>query len=162
MLSSLTTWKGVQGQATATTAASTAQPSTGQSQASTSNDDPNSSDSNKQEQSKGAISGLSNLKRKLAEKDNEGELYKIEQTKMEDEISTVTNSLSKLGDQMINLRQEMMAFSGNTRAEFIEMKNILLGMNNKRQHLQDEKPNGVQKRVKRHRHHPTMRKLQQR
>jgi hypothetical protein len=42
--------KGVQGQATATTAASTAQPSTGQSQASMSNNDTNSTDSNKQDQ----------------------------------------------------------------------------------------------------------------
>jgi hypothetical protein len=78
--------KGVQGQATDTKSSSTAQPSTGQSQASTSNNDSNSnsSDSNKQEQSEGAISGLSNLKIKLSEIDKERELYKIEQTKMED------------------------------------------------------------------------------
>jgi hypothetical protein len=49
---------------------------------------------------------------------------------MEDEISTVTNSLSKLGDQMIQMRQDMTAFSGNMPAELAEMKNILLGMNN--------------------------------
>jgi hypothetical protein len=95
--------KGLQGQATATTAASIAQPSTGKSQSSTSNNDSNSSDSNKQDHPEGAILGLSNLKRKLAEIDKELELYKIEQTKMEDEISTVTNSLSKLGDQMIQM-----------------------------------------------------------
>jgi hypothetical protein len=121
--------KGVQGQATATTAASTAQPSTGQIQASTSNNDSNSSDSNKQDQPEGAISGLSNLKRKLAEIDKEQELYKVEQTKMEDEISTLTNSLSKLGDQMIQMRQDMPALSGNMQAELAEMKIILLGMN---------------------------------
>jgi hypothetical protein len=85
--------------------------------------------SKKQDQQEGAISGLSNLKRKLAEIDKERELYKIEQTKMEDEISTVTNSLSKLGDQMIHMRQDMTALSGNMRAELSEMKNILLGMN---------------------------------
>jgi hypothetical protein len=55
--------EGLQGQATVTTAASTAQPSAGQSQSSTSNNDSNSSDSNKQDQQEGAISGLSNLKR---------------------------------------------------------------------------------------------------
>jgi chromosome segregation ATPase len=108
-----------------------AQPSTVQSQSSTSNNDSNSSDSNKQDQPEGAISGLSNLKRKLAEIDKEREIYKIEQTKMEDEISTVTNSLSKLGDQMIQMRQDMTALSGNMRAELAEMKNILLGMNKK-------------------------------
>jgi hypothetical protein len=50
---------------------------------------------------------------------------------MEDEISTVTNSLSKLGDQIIQMRQDMTAHSGNMRAELAEMKNILLGMNKK-------------------------------
>jgi hypothetical protein len=123
--------KVLQGQATAAIAASTAQPSTGQRQSSTSNNDSNSSDSNKQDQPEGAISGLSNLKRKLSEIDKERELYKIEQTKMEDEIGTVTNSISKLGDQMIQMRQDMTALSGNMRAELAEMKNILLGMNKK-------------------------------
>jgi hypothetical protein len=123
--------KELKGQATATTSASTAQPSAGKIQYSTSNNDSNSSDSNKQDHEEGAISGLSNLKRKLAEIDKERELYKIEQTKMEDEISTVTNSLSKLGDQMIKMRQDMTALSGNMRAELFEMKNILLGMNKK-------------------------------
>jgi hypothetical protein len=124
--------KGLHGQATYTTSASTSQPSTGESQASTSKNDSNSSDRNKQEQPEGAISGLSNLKRKLGEIDKDRELYKIEQTKMEDDISTVTNSLSKLGDQMIQMRQDMMVFSGNMRVELTEMKNILLGMNNKK------------------------------
>jgi hypothetical protein len=124
--------KGLQGQATVTTAASTAKPSTGKIQASTSNNDSNSSDSNTQEHSEGAISGLSNLKRKLADRDKERELYKIEQTKMEDEISTVTNSLSKLGEQMIQTRQDMTACIGNMRVELAEMNNILLGMNNKK------------------------------
>jgi hypothetical protein len=76
--------KRLQGQVTATTAASTAQPSAGQSQSSTSNNDSNSSDINKQDHQEGAIAGLSNLKRKSAEIDKERELYKIEQTKMED------------------------------------------------------------------------------
>jgi chromosome segregation ATPase len=123
--------KGLQGQSTATTAASTAQPSAGQIQSSTSNNDSNSSDSNKQDQQEGAISGLSNLKRKLAEIDKEIELYKIEQTKMEDEISTVKKYLSKLGDQMIPMLQDMTALSGNIRTELSKMKNILLGMNKK-------------------------------
>jgi hypothetical protein len=43
----------------------------------------------------------------------------------------VTNSLSKLGDQMIQMRQDMTALIGNIRAELSEMKNILLGMNKK-------------------------------
>jgi hypothetical protein len=123
--------KGLQGQATATTAASTSQPSAGQNQSSTSNNDFNSSDSNNKDQQEGAISRLSNLKGKLAEIDKERALYKIEQTKMEDESCTVKNYLSKLGDQVIQMRQDMMALSGNMQAELFEMKNILLGMTKK-------------------------------
>jgi hypothetical protein len=50
---------------------------------------------------------------------------------MEDEISTVTNSLSKLGDQMIEIRQDRTALSGTLRTELAEMKQILLGMSKK-------------------------------
>jgi hypothetical protein len=66
----------------------------------------------------------------LAEIDKERELYKIEQTKMENEINTVTDSLSKLWNQMIQMRQDMTAFSGNIRAKLAEIKNIPLGMKN--------------------------------
>jgi hypothetical protein len=41
-------------------------------------------------------------------------------------------ALSKLGDKMIQMRQDVTTFSGNMRAELAEMKNILLGMNNKK------------------------------
>jgi hypothetical protein len=64
--------------------------------------------------------------------DKERKLYKIEQTKMEDEISTVTNSLSKLGDQMIEMRQDMTSLSGSLRTELEEMKQILVGMSSKK------------------------------
>jgi hypothetical protein len=47
---------------------------------------------------------------------------------MEDEISTLTNSLSKLGDQMIEMRKDMTALSGSLRTELAEMKQILLGV----------------------------------
>jgi hypothetical protein len=50
---------------------------------------------------------------------------------MEDEISTMTNSLSKLGYQMIELRQDMTALSGSLRTELAEMKQVLLGMSKK-------------------------------
>jgi hypothetical protein len=36
---------------------------------------------------------------------------------MEDEIITVTNFLSKLGDQMIEMRQDMTALSGSLYTE---------------------------------------------
>jgi hypothetical protein len=118
--------KGAQCQDTTATAVITAQHSD-RSYTSKSNNDSNysaskSGDSNKHEQPEGAISGLSKLKRKLAEIDKERELYKIEQTKMEDEISTVTNSISKLGYQMILMRQDTTAISDSLRTELAEMK----------------------------------------
>jgi hypothetical protein len=127
--------KGAQCQDTTAKAVSTSQHSD-RSYASKSNNDSNSSasksgDSNKHVQPEGAIPGLSKLKRKLAEIDKERELYKIEQTKMEDKISTFTNSLSKLGDQMVEMRQDMTALSGSVRTELAEMKQILLGMSKK-------------------------------
>jgi hypothetical protein len=77
--------KGAQCRDTTATAVRIAQHSD-RSYASKSNNDSNSSastsgDSNKHEQPEGAISGLSKLKRKLAEIDKERELYKIEQKK---------------------------------------------------------------------------------
>jgi hypothetical protein len=126
----------VQCQATKATALSTVHYSD-HSYVSKSNNDSNysaskSGDSNNHEHSEGAISGLSKLKRKLAEIDKERELYKIEQTKMEDEIITVTNSLSKLGYQMIEIRQDMTALSGSLRTELAEMKHIFLGTSSKK------------------------------
>jgi hypothetical protein len=50
---------------------------------------------------------------------------------MEDEISTVKKSLSKLGDQMIEMRQDMTALSGILRTELAETKQIILGMSKK-------------------------------
>jgi hypothetical protein len=127
--------QGAQCQDATATAVSTAQHSD-RIYASKSNNYSNSSasksgDSNKHEQPEGAISGLSKLIRKLSEIDKERKLYKIDQTKMEDEISTVTNSRSKLGDQMTEMQQDMTALSGSLRTEVAEMKQILLGMSKK-------------------------------
>jgi hypothetical protein len=146
-------------QDTKATAVSTAQHSDHR-YASKSNNDSNSSasksgDSNKHENSEGAISGLSKLKRKLTEIYKERELYKIEQTKMEDEISTVTNSLYKLGDKMIEMREDVTALSGSLRTELAEMKQILLGTSSKKTPSPSRKHTGGQKKVKQHRRHPT-------
>jgi hypothetical protein len=40
----------------------------------------------------------------------------------------VTNSLSKLGDEIIAIRQDMKKFSSTLREELVEFKNILLNM----------------------------------
>jgi hypothetical protein len=56
----------------------------------------NSLDSGPINQPEGKISGLSNLKRKMDKIDQEREFFKAEHAKLEEEVSSVTNSLSKL------------------------------------------------------------------
>jgi hypothetical protein len=83
-------------------------------------------------QPEGAISGLSNLKRKMDQIGQERELFKAEHSKLEDEVSSVTNSLSKLGDKIISIRQDMTTLSSTVREELAEFKNILLSMSEKK------------------------------
>jgi uncharacterized protein (UPF0335 family) len=80
------------------------------------------------EQPEGAISGLSNLKHKMDKIYQEIELFKAEHAKLEDEVSSVTNSLSKLGYEIIAIRQDMIKLSITLREELAEFKNILLSM----------------------------------
>jgi hypothetical protein len=77
-------------------------------------------------QPEGAISGLSNLKRKMDKIYQERELFKAEHAKLEDEVSSVTNSLSNLGDEILATRQDMTKLSSTLREELAEFKNILL------------------------------------
>jgi septal ring factor EnvC (AmiA/AmiB activator) len=79
-------------------------------------------------QPEGAISGLSNLKRKIDKIDQERELFKAEHAKLEDEVSSVTNSLSKSGDEIIAIRQDMKKLGSTLREELAEFKNIWLSM----------------------------------
>jgi hypothetical protein len=58
----------------------------------------------------------------------ERELFKAEHAKLEDQVSSGTNSLSKLGDEIIALRQDMTKLSSTLREELAEFKNILLNM----------------------------------
>jgi chromosome segregation ATPase len=83
-------------------------------------------------QPEGAISGLSNLKRKMDKIDQERELFKAENAKLEDEVSSVTNSLSKLGDEILAIRQDMTKLSSTLREELAEFKNIFLSMSEKK------------------------------
>jgi chromosome segregation ATPase len=79
-------------------------------------------------QPEGAISGLSNLKRKMDKIDQERELFKAEHAKLEDEVISVTNSLSKLGDEILAIRQDMTRLSSTLQEELAEFKQILLSM----------------------------------
>jgi septal ring factor EnvC (AmiA/AmiB activator) len=88
----------------------------------------NSLDSGPTNQPEGAISGPSNLKRKMDKIDQKRELFKAEHAKLEDEVSSVTNSLSKLSDEVLAIHQDMTKLSSTLREELAEFKNILLIM----------------------------------
>jgi hypothetical protein len=60
--------------------------------------------------------------------DQEIELSKAEHAKVEDEVSSVTNSLSKLGDEILAIQQDMIKVISNLREELAEFKNTLLIM----------------------------------
>jgi chromosome segregation ATPase len=79
-------------------------------------------------QPESAISGLSNLKRKMDKIDQERELFQAEHARLEDEASSLTNSLSKLGDDIIAIRQDMTKLSSTLQEDLAEFKNILLRM----------------------------------
>jgi hypothetical protein len=86
------------------------------------------------------ISGLSNLERKMEEIDRERVAFKIEQSKLEEEVSTVTCSLTKLTEDILGIRREMTHMSTSLRSEIAEIKNLILNMSaNKRGQKQQKK-----------------------
>jgi predicted nucleic acid-binding Zn-ribbon protein len=81
----------------------------------------------------GKMSGLSNLKRKMEEIDRDRAAFKIEQSKLEEEVSTVTCSLTKLTEDILGTHRDITQMSTSLRSEIAEIKNLILNMSaNKR------------------------------
>jgi hypothetical protein len=57
--------------------------------------------------SEGAMSGLANMKRKLAEIDKEREKLINSQQKIKDDVSEMTDSFTKMSGDMVNLRKDL-------------------------------------------------------
>jgi hypothetical protein len=57
--------------------------------------------------SEGAMSGLANMKRKLAETDKEREKIINSQHKIKDDVSEITDSFTKMSCDMVNLRKDL-------------------------------------------------------
>jgi hypothetical protein len=55
----------------------------------------------------GAMSGLANVKRKLAEIDKEREQYIFSQQKIKDDVSEMTDSFTKMSGDMVNLQKDL-------------------------------------------------------
>jgi hypothetical protein len=86
-----------------------------------------------QTDSPGAITGLSNLKRKMAAIDLEQEAFKVDQASLKEEVSTMTSSLEKMADDIIAVRQEMTKMNAIFRSDIVYIKQLILNMSaNKR------------------------------
>jgi chromosome segregation ATPase len=79
------------------------------------------------------ISSLSNLKRKMEEIDRERAAFKIEQSKLEEEVSTVTCSLTKLMEDILGIHHDMTQMSTSLRSKIAKIKNLLLNMSAKKE-----------------------------
>jgi hypothetical protein len=55
-------------------------------------------------------------------------LFKAEHAKLEDEVSSVINSLSKLSEEILAIHQDMTKLSSTLREKLAEFKNILLSV----------------------------------
>jgi hypothetical protein len=81
----------------------------------------------------GAVTGLSNLKRKMAAIDIKREALKVDQASLKEEVSTMTISLEKMADTIIAVRQDMTNTSAIFRSNIADLKQLLLNMSaNKR------------------------------
>jgi hypothetical protein len=93
--------------------------------------------------SAGAITGLSNLKRKMAVIDLEREALKVDQASLKEEVSTMTISLEKMADDIIAVRQAMTNTSARFRSDIAYLKQLILNMSaNKRGRKQSKSSAG--------------------
>jgi hypothetical protein len=90
-----------------------------------------------------AITGLSNLKRKMAAIDLEREAFKVDQASLKEEVSTMTSSLEKMSDNIIAVRQDMTNMSARSRSDITDLKQFILNMSaNKRGRKQSKSSAG--------------------
>jgi hypothetical protein len=83
-----------------------------------------------QTDSPGAITGLSNLKRKMAAIDLEQEAFKVDQAS---EVIMMTSSLEKMADDIIAVRQDMKNMSARFLSNIADLNQLILNMSaNKR------------------------------
>jgi hypothetical protein len=82
--------------------------------------------------SEGAMSGLSDVKRKLAEIDKEREKIIFSQHKIKDDVSEMTDSFTKMSGDMINLRKDLSDLSESVGRQMKELKEMMSSLINSR------------------------------
>jgi hypothetical protein len=96
-----------------------------------------------QTDSSGNVTGLSNLKRKMAAIDLEREAFKVDQASIKEEVSTMTSSLEKMADDIIAVQQDMTNMSARFLSDIADLKQLILNMSaNKRGRKQSKSSAG--------------------
>jgi hypothetical protein len=80
----------------------------------------------------GAMSGLANMKRKIAEIDQEREKFINIQKKIKDDVSEMTDSFMKMSDGKFNLRKDLMDLSESFGRHMKELKGVMALLINSR------------------------------
>jgi hypothetical protein len=82
--------------------------------------------------SEGAMSGLANVKRKLAEIDKEREKNIFSQQKIKDDVSEMTDSFTKMSGDIVNLRTDLSDLSESVGRQMKELKEMMSSLINRR------------------------------
>jgi hypothetical protein len=80
--------------------------------------------------SEGAMSGLANMKRKLAEIEEEREKIINSQQKIKDDVSEMTDSFTKMSGDMVNLRKDLSDLSESVGRQMRELKEMMSSLIN--------------------------------
>jgi hypothetical protein len=78
------------------------------------------------------MSGLANVKRKLAEINKERENFIFSQQKIKDDVSEMTDSFTKMSGDMVNLRKYLSDLSESVGRRMKELKEMMSSLINSR------------------------------
>jgi hypothetical protein len=82
--------------------------------------------------SEGAMFGLANVKRKLAEIDKEREKIIFSQQKIKEDVSEMTDSFTKMSGDKVNLRKDLSYLSESVGQQMKELKEMMSSLINSR------------------------------
>jgi chromosome segregation ATPase len=82
--------------------------------------------------SKGSMSGLANMKRKLANIDNERDKITNSQQKIKDDVSEMTDSFRKMSGDIVNLQKYLSDLSESFSRQMKELKEMMYSLINSR------------------------------
>jgi predicted nucleic acid-binding Zn-ribbon protein len=78
------------------------------------------------------MSGLANVKRKLAEIDKESEIFIFSQQKIKDDVSEMTDLFTKMSGDKVNLQKDLSDLSESVGRQTKELKEMMSSLINSR------------------------------